>query len=236
VRRFDSPTAPFDLFADAWLRLYLAVSRDLSDNESDPVVRVSARYGVTGADDAARREALVEATQAVYRDHGWLGLTGAAVADRAGLPVVELMRLVGDRRGLAAAVWAGKVPRFARTLALLDGAPELETVVRGYLGELVSAVREDVAMSTAFLERLLSFPTGGRSEPGAPGSLVPLAALLTPLVAARMDQLDALDLEPGDIAELLVGHALYLASSRLSWSEERVVAVVMGTTYGGMRR
>jgi AcrR family transcriptional regulator len=241
VRRYDTENAPIDLFADAWLRLFLAVTRDVADNEPDAMVRVSAGYGLATAADTATRERLVEATQQVYAERGWLGLTGAAVGAAAGVPTVEVMRLLGDRRGLAAAVWAGRLPRLVRVLAHLDRSSDLEPVVRGFLDELVGTAREDMALTAAYVEGVLVAATTqvpGTQQPDDPRPLVPLPMLLAPFLGRRADQLDleAVGLSAYDASALLVDHAMHLNATRPAWPAERVVAVTMATTYRGLTR
>jgi AcrR family transcriptional regulator len=237
VRRYHPDNAPIDLFVDAWMRLFLGVTVDVTEAEPDTVDRVAARYGGDPEDVDADRRRLVDATRHVYAERGWQGLTEDAVAERSGLARLDVVRLVGDRRGLAAAVWASRLPRLERTLALLTGVASLEHVVTGYLGELVAIVREDMALSAAFLEGLWASTARG-GGPADSHSMVPLTQLVVPLVAERADQLalDELDLAPEDVAALLVGYGLYLAFTRPGWPAERVVSVVVGTTYAGMAR
>jgi AcrR family transcriptional regulator len=236
VRRYNPEHASVDLFVDAWLRLFLGMTEDIQYGDPDAVDVAAARLGVASGDDVATRAAMLKAAQETYAERGWQGLTDSAVASRLGVPRAEVLRLVGSRRGLAAAVWAGRVPRFARTLSHLQDVESLEDVVRGYLDELVSTVRDDMSLTAALLEGLLAVTTHGGSDPRDPHALVPLAALLEPHVEARMDQLEPGGLDASDVAQMLVGYALYLAFTRPEWPAERVVAVIVGTTYRGMTR
>lgn len=246
VRRYDPESAPVEIFADGLLRLYLSLTTDVTDLSADAVDTLHARFSKEPLGDG--QEVLLEravlAAQHVYVRQGWNGLTITAVAEDLGVDRVAVVRIFGDRRGLAAAVWANRVPALRRVAKSLGETTSVTDVVRIFLEELVDQARRDMPLSVALLEGVFVATLAGAS-PSAPESLdpkklVPLPDILAELLEDRRDQL-ALDDVPGgltpfDAAALLCNTALHLAFTRPDWAEQRVVDVVMATTFAGMRR
>ena len=252
VRRFDPGSAPVAVFADTLLRLYLSLTANADDLDADAVDALHARFCKEPLEED-QAELLVRATaavQTIYSRHGWNGLTIPAVAAELGVDRIAVVRIFTDRRGLAAAVWANRMPALRRVAKSLGGRAPVEEVVQIFLDFLVELARRDVPLTAALLEGVFTATVdhSTETEPGAatapealnPKKSVPLPDILAPLLQDRAEQL-ALDAVPGglsalDAAALLCNSALHLSFTRPQWNEHRVVGVIMATTFAGMRK
>ncbi|SDB80285.1 regulatory protein, tetR family [Raineyella antarctica] len=243
VRRFDPGSAPVAVFADTLLRLYLSLTANADDLDADAVDALHARFskeplGVDQKESLARATAAV---QRIYARHGWNGLTIPAVAAELGVDRIAMVRIFTDRRGLAAAVWAHRLPALRRVARSLGGTAPVEEVVQIFLEELVELARRDVPLTAALLEGVFSATLERATETSTeteeasqteavpapeslnPKELVPLPAILAPLLEERAEQL-ALDAIPGglsafDAAALLCNATLQLSFTRPQWNE-----------------
>lgn len=248
VRRFDPDSAPVAVFADTLLRLYVSLTANADDLDADAVDALHARFRKEplGEDQAELLVRATAAVQTIYSRHGWNGLTIPAVAAELGVDRIAVVRIFTDRRGLAAAVWANRVPALRRVAKSLGGRESVEEAVQIFLDFLVELARRDVPLTAALLEGVFTatvdHATEAATAPEAlnPKKLVPLPDILAPLLQDRAEQL-ALDAVPGglsvfDAAALLCNSALHLSFTRPQWNEHRVVGVIMATTFAGMRK
>lgn len=245
VRRIDPAAAPVAALSDGLLRLYLALTADARDLDADAADALHARFSreLHQADREVLVSRAVAAATNVYARAGWNGLTIAAVAAELGVDRIAVVRIFVDRRGLAAAIWADRLPALRRVARSLAQTPEVAEVVRIFLETLVDLARRDVALSAALLEGVFAAsiaPDGATADALDPRRLVPLPQVLAPLLEARADQLALAGVPDGltylDAAALLCNTALHVAFTRPRWAEERVVNVVMGTTFAGMAK
>lgn len=246
VRRSDPGAAPMAVLADTLLRMYLSLTSDAEDLGTDDFDALHARFSrePLAEDQEALLCRAVRAATSVYARGGWNGLTIAAVAEEMGVDRIAVVRIFGDRRGLAAAIWAHRLPALRRVASSLAGTPGVAEVARTFLEALVEQARLDVALSAALLEGVFS-ATIAPERAAAPESLdprklVPLPRILAPLLEDRADQLSLEEVPGGltvsDAAALLCNTALHVAFTRPKWDEGRVVDVVMATTFAGMTR
>jgi AcrR family transcriptional regulator len=245
ARRVDPATAPVQLYADVLLRLLLSCTVDPTGSEPDSVDTLAARVGAAPPPlTEVDRQRITVAAGRIYAQSGWEGLTLEEVAQQAGVDRTAVVRLLGDRRGLAAAVWSAQNMPMLETVATAAAAhPDVRGVVFSYLHMLAQQARRDQALTAHLIEAVFAHTvraSDGRPLIGDVRFLVPVPHRLAPLLRARAEQLreGEADTEVAafDAAALLCNATLHLAFTRPLLSPAAVADRICDTTLLGLRQ
>lgn len=243
--RFDAEAGRSELFADAIVRLFenLTAPRGALF-EPDPAERLLPPPSGSNL-DPHKRAAVVAAARAVYDRDGWEGLTVAAVAGEAEVSRTTVVSNLGDRGGLAAAVWARWLDGLAAALDddLAEDRP-VAVVVRRHLARLLELTRQHHRLTACFLEgafaAAVEHPVPRPGDAADPRVVAPVPELLVPAIGAGADAF-----RPGyadgpanvhDTAALLTNQALHLGTTRPVLTPAEVAHRVCDTTLVGMLR
>lgn len=240
-RSFDPDTARPELFGEATLRLFEALSSPRAAAEDRDPADALMPLPSGSQLDGHKRIAMASAAGTVYKRKGWEGLTVSAVVAESGVSRRTVLSHFGDRSGLAAAVWSRFVPSLAASLERDHDLPPVRRIVR-HLERLAGTVRSHRPLSAALLERMLSHSVGPlasrSSDPTDPEALVPLAPMLRSTIEAG-----APAFRPGhagdasqalETARHLTTSTMSLACMRPTMTDSGVADYVADTTLAGM--
>ncbi len=242
-RRFQPDHAPAALFGDVVVRLFEALTSPADSTEdSDPADNLLPLPPGSGL-DVHKRAAIVRAAVDVYRRDGWAGVTVSAVEAEADVSRRTILANLGDRNGLAAAIWSQFLPGLKAGLAT-DAALPLHRRTTRHVQRVVELTRAHHHLTGALVSGMLAHsvehgpPTG--TDPADPRLLVPLPMLLAPVLRG-----DAEALRPGLADDqtqatrtsiLLTITSLNLALSQPAMTASEVTATVANTVIAGMLR
>lgn len=242
-RRFQPDQAPAALFGDVVVRLFEALTSPAGSSEdSNPADNLLPLPPGSGL-DVHKRAAIVRAAIEVYRRDGWDGVTVSAVEAESDVSRRTIIANLGDRNGLAAAIWSQFLPGLKSGLAADAELPVHRRITR-HLQRVVELTRAHHHLTGALVTGMLTHsiehgPPSG-TDPADPRLLVPLPMLLAPVLLE-----DAEALRPG-LADgeaeatrssiLLTITSLNLALSQPAASASEVTATVSNTVIAGMLR
>jgi AcrR family transcriptional regulator len=241
IRRFDKLRGRSDVYTAMAMRLFDACTVPESIAETpDYHDSLLVRPKIPRL-DMEKRAAIALAAARVYEDSGWHGLTTVAVAEEAGVSRATVVANFNDQRGLAAAVWARRMPEL-RPASEHDAELPLHRAAHATFERLATTARRDRTLSAAFLEGVLAFAMEhGPPVPGNladPRNLVPLPQLLKPIIQRHSSQFRPgnadIDQQVSDTAELLTDQVMHLAMTRPDLSEAEVAERVCSTTLAGL--
>jgi AcrR family transcriptional regulator len=191
--------------------------------------------------DVHKRAAIVRAAIEVYRRDGWDGVTVSAVEAHSDVSRRTIIANVGDRNGLAAAIWSQLLPDLRAAVAA-DVDLTAHRRISRHLHRMVELVRAHPQLTGALLAGVLAYtiehgpPTG--TDPADPRTLVPLPAILRPVLldcaeVLRPGLVDD-EVQATDTAALLTNTTLHLAITRPSLSASDVTGRICDTMLAGM--
>jgi hypothetical protein len=151
-------------------------------------------------------------------------------------------RVLGDRRGLAAAVCASDwIPSLHDQTSSAGSVADAKLAVAGFLTVLVRRARRHKVLTDHFLEGVYSYTTEHgppTDDPRDPRRQVPVPSLLAPVMQQRSLQFRpnqvSTEQESLDAAALLCNSVLHLSQIRPHLEVEEVVARVCDTMLRGM--
>lgn len=240
-RSFDPASARADLFGEAAIRLFGAISSPRSATEDHDPSDVLAPLPPGSQLDGHKRTAIAQAAATVYTSRGWDELTVSAVAARSGVSRRTVVAHFGDRSGLAAAVWSRFIPDLVTALEHDSTGTPLRSVIR-HLERVAAIARSHRPLSIGLLEGMLQHSIHSTrsqaSDPTDPEGLAPLGPILQPTIEAA-----ATSFRPGHAdspsnarhtARHLTTITLGLACERPSMTDSGIASYVADTTLAGM--
>lgn len=240
-RSFDPPSANADLFGEATIRLFEALSSPRSATEdrdpSDALVPLPAGSHL----DGHKRAAIANAAGAVYASHGWDGLTVSAVVAESGVSRRTVLAHFGDRSGLAAAVWSRFIPSLVTAIERDADLTPVRAVIR-HLERVAGIALAHRPLSGALVEGMFHHamrpPHLQATDPTDPEILAPLGPVLQPTIAAagsafrpgHADSAASIRQTARHLTTVTIG----LACERPDMTDSAIGSYVADTTLAGM--
>lgn len=240
-RRFEPERAPAALFGDVVVRLFEALTSPAGSSEdSDPADNLLPLPPGSGL-DVHKRAAIVRAAIEVYRHDGWDGVTIGAIEAGSDVSRRTIIANVGDRNGLAAAIWSQFLPDLQAGIDADADLPPHRRISR-HLQRIVELTGAHRRLTGALLAGVHAYtiehgpPTG--TDPADPRTLVPIPRLLRPVIldcaGVLRPGLAGDEAQASDTAALLTNTTLNLAITRPGLAASEVTSRICDTMLAGM--